>query len=122
MGCLTGWDCGVGNICHIGSTAGDVRDHMMILAQPAMAGNLEQICPLSWIRHQDATQKVTSMRRDIFGKGQWRGCDVFVEEIDVVTLGVGWIIVERQVACQHGILAHRQLHPLHPGPTLDLPG
>ena len=44
------------------------------------------------------------MRGDIFGEGQRSADDVFVEEVDVVAFGVRWVVIERKVACKHGIL------------------
>jgi hypothetical protein len=31
---------------------------------------------------------------NIFGEGEGSGNDVFVEEVDVIAFGIGWIIVE----------------------------
>ena len=39
----------------------------------------------------------------MFGKVESGTHDVFVEEADVVTVWVGWIVVVRQIPGQHGV-------------------
>jgi hypothetical protein len=84
--------------------AADEANDVGILAQPAVSSHLEQIRSLSWIGHQDAPKKISGMRRDIFWESQRCADNVFVQQVDVVAFWVGWIVVEWQVSCQHGIL------------------
>ena len=89
-------------------TAGDERHHVSVLAQPTMPGHLEQIGSLPWIGHEDSTQEVAGVRGHVFGKGEWSRDDVFIEEVDVVALRVGGIIVERQISSEHSILEKKE--------------
>lgn len=66
----------------------------MILAQPAVASDLEKIGPFAWIRDQNSPKKVSCVWRDIFREGQRRRGDVFIQQINVVAFRVGWVIVE----------------------------
>lgn len=68
--------------------ARDMCDHMGILAQPAMTGDFEEIGSVSRIRHQNLSQKIPSMWRDIFWEGEWRRNYVLVQKVDVIPLGV----------------------------------
>jgi hypothetical protein len=87
-----------------GIAGGDEAHDMCVVGQPAMTRDLEQICALSWVWDEYALEKVSCMRRDIFGESEWGGDDVLVEKVDVVTLRVRRVIVKGQVASQHGIL------------------
>lgn len=44
------------------------------------------------------------MWRNVLGEGKRSGHDVFVEQVDVVAFGVGWVVVKRQIPGEHGIL------------------
>jgi hypothetical protein len=35
------------------------------------------------------------MRGDVFGEGKRSRNNVLVEEVDVITLGIGWVVIER---------------------------
>jgi hypothetical protein len=69
-----------------------------------VASDLKEIGTFSGIGNQNPSQEITGMRSDVFGEGQRRGDDVLVKEVDIVTVRVGWIIVEWQIACEHGVL------------------
>ena len=88
----------VGNVGDIGGAAGDVGDNMVILAEPAVSGNLEEVGSFSWVRDQDPTKQISSMRCDIVGEGQGSCRDVFVQQVDIVAFGVGRIIVEGKIS------------------------
>jgi len=75
-----------------------------VVAEPAVSGDLEQVRTLSRVGYENTFQKISSMRCYVFGKGERGGHNVLVQEVDVVALGVGWIIVEGQVAGKHGVL------------------
>ncbi len=40
-----------------------------VLAEPAVAGHLEQVGTLSGVWHENPAQKVSGMRSDVFGEG-----------------------------------------------------
>lgn len=44
------------------------------------------------------------MWRDIFGEGERCRNDIFVQQVDVVAFRVGWIVIEGEIAGEHGIL------------------
>jgi hypothetical protein len=69
-----------------------------------MASNFEQVGTFPRVRNQYPSQKVTSVGCNIFGEGERGGNDVFVKEIDVVSIGVCGIVVEREIASQHSVL------------------
>lgn len=70
---------------------------MGIVTQPAVPGDFKEICTFSGIRHEDALQEVASVRRNVLWKGEWSGDNVLVQEVDVISLGIGWVVVEGQV-------------------------
>lgn len=89
----------------LGSIAGsDEADDMCVVCQPAVTRNLEQIGALPWVGDEDALEEISGMRCDVFGESEGRGDNVLVQEVDVVTLGVRWVVIEGQVASQHGVL------------------
>jgi len=67
----------------------------MIVAQPAVPGNFEQVCAFPWVRDEYPPQKISGVRRDIFRECKWSRGNVFVQEIDVVSFRVRWIVIER---------------------------
>lgn len=69
-----------------------------------MPGNLEKVGSFTWVGNKDALQKVAGVRSDVFGEGEGCGDNILVEKVDVVTFGVGWIIVKRKVSSQHSVL------------------
>jgi len=78
-----------------------VQEHGGVRAQPAMAHDPLHVAPLGGVWNEHHSQKVSCVWRDIIWKDQGRGQDVVVELIDVVAIGVGWVIIERKVSCQH---------------------
>lgn len=101
---LTGRDGCVRNVCHVGGAAGDMRHDVRILTQPAVASDFEEVGTFARIGNQDSSQEVTGVRGDIFGESEGRSDDVLVKEVDIVAVRVGWVIIERQIACEHGVL------------------
>lgn len=99
LSALTGWNRRVGNVCHVGGAAGNVRYNMRVLTQPTVASNFEEIGTFARVGNQNPSQEITSMRGHVFGEGERRGDDVFVQKIDVVTIRVGRVVVEWQIAC-----------------------
>jgi hypothetical protein len=79
-------------------------DYMCIVAKPAMPGHFEQVCTLSWVRDKYPFEQITSVRCDVFGERERRGHNVLVQKVYVVAFGIGWIVVEGEIACQHGVL------------------
>jgi len=77
---------------------------MGIFGEPAVTGDLEEICSFPWIWDQNTTKKVASMRSDIFGECERSRDNVLVEQVDVVSFRVGRIIIERKITSQHGVL------------------
>lgn len=69
-----------------------------------MSRNLEQIGALPRVGDQYPLEEVSCVRCDVFGERERRGDNVLVQEIDVVALGIRWIVVEWQVASQHSVL------------------
>lgn len=77
---------------------------MRVFAQPTVSCYFEQVCALSWIWDKDSSKEVSSMRCDIFGEGKRGRDNVFIQKVDVVSFRIGWIVVERQISCEHSIL------------------
>jgi hypothetical protein len=84
--------------------SGDEAHNMSVVCQPAVTRDLEQIRTLSWVGHQYALEQISCVGCDVFGEGEWSGNNVLVEKVDVIALRVGWVVVEGQVTCQHGVL------------------
>jgi hypothetical protein len=90
----------------LGSIASsDEANDMRVICQPAVASDLEEVGALPWVRHEYPLEQVPRMRCDIFGEGEWCRNNVLVQEVDIVTLWVRRIVVERQITCQHGVLS-----------------
>ena len=87
-----------------GIAGGDEAHDMGVVCQPAVTRNFKQIRALSRVGDEYPLEKVSCVRRDILGEGEWGGHDVLVQEVDVVALGICWIVVEGQVTSQHGVL------------------
>ena len=81
-----------------------MRYYVSIFTKPAVPRHFEQVCSLSRIRNQYPSQEVARVRSNVFWKGQWSRDDVFVQEINVVSFGICWIVIERQISSQHGVL------------------
>lgn len=88
----------------IGIAGCNETNHVRIVGEPAVARYLKQICTLPWVGYEYAFEKVSCVWCNIFGEREWCGYDVLVQKIDVVALGIRWVVVERKVAGQHGIL------------------
>lgn len=56
------------------------------------------------------SEEIAGHGGDIFGEGEGCRADVFIEKIDVVSLGIGWIIVKREIARQHRVLPIRDTY------------
>jgi hypothetical protein len=72
----------------------DELHNVSVLAQPAMSCNLEQVRTFSRVWDQNALQQIPGMRRNIFGECQWGRYNVLIQEVDIIALGVRWIVVE----------------------------
>ena len=57
----------------------------------------------SRIRDEHHAEYVSGFCRDVLWEGERSVYDVFIEEVDVVAVGVGGVIVEREVASEHGV-------------------
>lgn len=79
-----------------------------------MPGNLEKICTFSWVGDENPAEEVSGVWCDVFWEGEGSGNDVFVQKIDVVALGVCWVVIEREVTGKHGILANISLTVYRP--------
>jgi hypothetical protein len=87
-----------------GIAGGYETNNMCIICQPAVTSDFEQIGALARVGDEDPLQKVSCVRCDVFGESERGRDDVLVQEVDVVTLGICWVVVEGQVAGQHGVL------------------
>jgi hypothetical protein len=92
------------DVCNIRGAARYVGDHVVVFAEPAVPSNFEQVCTLTWVWNQYPAQKIPCMRSDIFGERERSRRNVFVEEVDVVAFRVRWVVIERKIARQHGVL------------------
>jgi len=75
----------------------------VILCQPWMTHNGVQIGSPSGIGDEHEAQEVASFSGDVVGEGEGRVDDILVEEIDIVTIGVGRVVVEGEISCQHSV-------------------
>lgn len=85
---------------------------MRVFAEPAVTSHFKEVSTLSRIRDEDPPQEIARVRRNIFGEGQRRGNNVFVQQVDVITLWVRRIVVKRQIASKHGILEFALSQPI----------
>jgi hypothetical protein len=69
-----------------------------------MPRDLEQISSFARVGNKNTLEQVSCMRCNIFGEGERGRDDVFVEQVDVVALWIGWVVIEGEVAGEHGIL------------------
>lgn len=70
-----------------------------------MPRDFKEIRALPRIRHQDSPQQVARVRGDPLGERERCRNNVLVEQIDVVSLRIRWIIVKRQITSQHSVLS-----------------
>lgn len=70
-----------------------------------MPGHFEEIGPLAWVGNKNPPEKVTSVRCYVFRKRKRSGDNVFIQKVDVVPFRIRWIVVEREITCQHSVLA-----------------
>lgn len=105
-GGLTSSNSGISNLRNARSTTRDLRYNVCEVVQPAVLGNLEEICSESWVWLQDPTQQITSVWCHIFWKGERSRRNVLVQKVDVVSLWVGWVVIKGQIASQHCVLYH----------------
>jgi hypothetical protein len=73
----------------------DALDDVRIFAQPAVAGYFEKVGSLPGVWDENPPEKISSMGGDIFGKGEGRVDNVLVQQVDIIALGVGRIVVKR---------------------------
>jgi hypothetical protein len=92
---LTGQHSSIGNFGNIRRTASNVRHHVVVFVEPAVASHFEQVGAFSRVGNQNASQKVSSVWSYIFRECQGSCGDVFVQKVDVVAFGVCRIVVER---------------------------
>jgi hypothetical protein len=55
------------------------------------------------VRDEHHAEEVAGLSGDVLWKGKWGVDDILVEEVDVVTVGVGRVIVEWKIPRQHGV-------------------
>lgn len=77
---------------------------MCVFGQPAMSRDFEKIRSLSGIGHQNASEQIAGMGGDIFREGERGRNNVFVQQVDVITVWVRRVIVKGQVTGEHGVL------------------
>ena len=87
-----------------GIAGGDEAHDMCVVCQPTVTRHLEQVGALPWVGDKDALEEISCVWCDVFGESERGGDDVLVQKVDVVTLRVSWVVVEGQVASQHGVL------------------
>jgi hypothetical protein len=76
-----------------------------------VASDFEEIGTFSRVWNKDPSQEITGVRGDVFGEGERSGDDVLIQKVDVVAIGVGRVVVEGQIAGEHGILNRGMLEP-----------
>ena len=69
-----------------------------------MPGHFKQVRSLSWVGHQYTPQEIARMGRHIFGERQRSRDNVLVQEINVITIRVGGVIVKGEVSRKHRVL------------------
>lgn len=81
----------------IGARSSSVR------CQPWVAHDGVKVSTTGWIWDQHQSQQIPGLGGDEVGEGQGRVDNVSVQEVDVVSVGIGWVIVEWEISSQHGI-------------------
>jgi len=76
-----------------------------------VASNFEEIGAFPGIRNKDSAEEVAGVWGNIVGECERSVDDVLVEEVDVVAFGICRIVVEGEIAGQHGVLFHGQQSP-----------
>lgn len=109
---------GIGNFGDLGGTAGDVRHDVGKFAEPAVTGDLKQVGSFPWIRYQYPPQQVARMWSHIFGECQGGCDDVFIQQVDVVTIRICRVVVKGEISCKHRVL----IAPYVSNPILSILG
>ena len=68
-----------------------------VFPQPGVTGNVFDRATKSWIRDEHHVEEVTRFFRDPVGEDERSVENVLVEQVDVVSLRIRWIVVVREV-------------------------
>lgn len=74
-----------------------------VFPQPRVTSDIFDRATLSWVGNEHQVEEVSRFVRDPFGEDQRRVEDVFVEEVDVVSLGIRRIVIVRKVPSEHRV-------------------
>jgi hypothetical protein len=69
-----------------------------------VTSHFEEICTFARIRDKYAPKEITGVWCNIFGECERCSDNVFVQKIDVVSIGICWVVIEGKIASQHRIL------------------
>src|SRR6266481_4245505 len=68
-----------------------------------MAHDVRQARVSFQVRHKHHGKEVACIQTDIVGEGEGHVDYGLVEELDIVAIGVGRVIIKREIASEHGI-------------------
>ena len=84
--------------------ASNEPNEVSILAEPAVSRYLKQVCSAPWVWHQYPSQQVSCVWCNVLGEGQSGRSDILIQEVNVVTFWIRWVVVEGEVTGEHGVL------------------
>lgn len=62
-----------------------------------------KICTTRRVWDEHHAEEVSGFRGDVIGEGEGSIHDVLIQQVDIIAIGIGRVIVERKVPCKHGI-------------------
>ena len=62
-----------------------------------------EIATLGGVRHKHETQEISGLDGNVVGEGELGADDVLVEQVDIVTIWIGGIVIKGEVTCEHGV-------------------
>jgi hypothetical protein len=74
-----------------------------ISCKPRMIHYVFKVGTAGGIRDEHQTEYISCLGRYVVWEGEWGVDDVFVQQVDVVAVWVGGVIVEGEVAGEHGV-------------------
>ena len=74
-----------------------------IRAEPFVRHNGLQIGTVLRVWYKHLAQEIARLDGNIVGESELCAEDILVQEVDIVSFGIGWIIVERQVTREHRV-------------------
>ena len=72
-------------------------------AEPTVVHDSLDISSIFGIRDEHKRQEIPGLGGNVIGEGQWGVDNIFVQQVNVVSVGVGRVVVEGEVTGQHSV-------------------